>query len=150
MAIISQAIAVVSCLETEWPVLIVVPSSLRLQWAASLQQWLHVRPVDITVVMSQSCGSNREGFNLVQSAGKQPVRLDGLFNIVSYDLVTKLSQAIGEASFKIIIADESHYLKNGLAKRTNACVPLLQKAKYAILLTGTPALSRPIELFKQV
>jgi hypothetical protein len=26
----------------------------------------------------------------------------------------------------------------------------LQKAKYAILLTGTPALSRPIELFKQV
>jgi SWI/SNF-related matrix-associated actin-dependent regulator 1 of chromatin subfamily A len=29
-----QAIAVVSCLETEWPVLIVVPSSLRLQWAA--------------------------------------------------------------------------------------------------------------------
>lgn len=50
--------------------------------------------------MSQSCGSNREGFNLVQSAGKQPVRLDGLFNIVSYDLVTKLSQAIGEASFK--------------------------------------------------
>ncbi|KAH8946918.1 hypothetical protein BDL97_11G012600 [Sphagnum fallax] len=145
-----QAIAVVSCLETEWPVLIVVPSSLRLQWAASLQQWLHVRPVDITVVMSQSCGSNREGFNLVQSAGKQPVRLDGLFNIVSYDLVTKLSQAIGEASFKIIIADESHYLKNGLAKRTNACVPLLQKAKYAILLTGTPALSRPIELFKQL
>jgi SWI/SNF-related matrix-associated actin-dependent regulator 1 of chromatin subfamily A len=78
------------------------------------------------------------------------VRLDGLFNIVSYDLVTKLSQAIGEASFKIIIADESHYLKNGLAKRTNACVPLLQKAKYAILLTGTPALSRPIELFKQL
>jgi hypothetical protein len=26
----------------------------------------------------------------------------------------------------------------------------LQKAKYAVLLTGTPALSRPIELFKQV
>lgn len=34
MALILQAIAVVSCLETEWPVLIVVPSSLRLQWAA--------------------------------------------------------------------------------------------------------------------
>lgn len=28
-----QAIAVASCLEEEWPVLIVVPSSLRLQWA---------------------------------------------------------------------------------------------------------------------
>jgi len=29
------------------------------------------------------------------------------------------------------------------------CLPL-QKAKHALLLTGTPALSRPIELFKQV
>eukprot|EP00246_Nothoceros_aenigmaticus_P008033 TRINITY_DN22506_c0_g1_i1.p1 TRINITY_DN22506_c0_g1~~TRINITY_DN22506_c0_g1_i1.p1 ORF type:complete len:428 (-),score=85.82 TRINITY_DN22506_c0_g1_i1:175-1290(-) len=52
--------------------------------------------------------------------------------------------------FQIIIADESHYMKNAKAKRTIACVPLLQKAKYAILLTGTPALSRPIELFKQL
>jgi len=26
----------------------------------------------------------------------------------------------------------------------------VQKAKHAVLLTGTPALSRPIELFKQV
>lgn len=27
---------------------------------------------------------------------------------------------------QIIIADEAHYLKNAQAKRTNACVPLLQ------------------------
>ncbi|KAJ7299851.1 hypothetical protein O6H91_Y133800 [Diphasiastrum complanatum] len=41
-------------------------------------------------------------------------------------------------------------MKNGQAKRTIACVPLIQKAKYAVLLTGTPALSRPMELFKQL
>ncbi|KAG0615425.1 hypothetical protein M758_5G040200 [Ceratodon purpureus] len=145
-----QAIAVASCLEEDWPVLIVVPSSLRLQWAMSLQQWLDVRPADITVVMPQCAGSNKEGFNIVHSAGRGPVKLDGLFNIVSYDLVSKLNDAISEAEFKIIIADEAHYLKNAQAKRTNACVPLLQKAKYAVLLTGTPALSRPIELFKQL
>ncbi len=73
--------------------------------------------------MSQSCGSNREGFNLVQSAGKQPVRLDGLFNIVSYDLVTKLSQAIGEASFKashqhcsILVPSQLEVLEIGFAQ----------------------------------
>lgn len=51
--------------------------------------------------MSQCSSSNKEGFNIVHSAGKGPVTLDGLFNIVSYDLVTKLSDAISEAQFKV-------------------------------------------------
>lgn len=59
------------------------------------------------VVMSQCTGSNREGFNVVHSAGKSPVKLDGLFNIVSYDLVTKLSQAISEAQFKVRLTNPS-------------------------------------------
>lgn len=46
--------------------------------------------------------------------------------------------------------DESHYLKNSKAKRTAAALPLLQGAARAILLSGTPALSRPVELFTQI
>lgn len=41
-------------------------------------------------------------------------------------------------------------MKNAQAKRTTASLPIIKKAQYAILLTGTPALSRPIELFKQL
>ncbi|KAH9684210.1 chromatin remodeling factor18 [Citrus sinensis] len=50
----------------------------------------------------------------------------------------------------IVIADESHFLKNAQAKRTAATLPIIKKAQYALLLSGTPALSRPIELFKQL
>ncbi|KAH9620321.1 hypothetical protein KSS87_001144 [Heliosperma pusillum] len=50
----------------------------------------------------------------------------------------------------VVIADESHYLKNAQAKRTAATLPVLAKAQYVMLLSGTPALSRPIELFKQL
>nr|CAB3455083.1 unnamed protein product [Digitaria exilis] len=50
----------------------------------------------------------------------------------------------------IVIADESHFMKNCQAKRTIASLPVLQKAQYAVLLSGTPALSRPIELFTQL
>ena len=53
-------------------------------------------------------------------------------------------------SFGIVICDESHALKTHSAKRTQFIWPLVQKAKHAILITGTPALSRPIELFPQV
>lgn len=41
----------------------------------------------------------------------------------------------------MVIADESHYLKNADAKRTKSVVPILQNAKRAILLTGTATLS---------
>ncbi|RKO82752.1 P-loop containing nucleoside triphosphate hydrolase protein, partial [Blyttiomyces helicus] len=52
--------------------------------------------------------------------------------------------------FRIVVADESHYLKSGTAKRTKAVVPILQKADHAMLLSGTPALSRPQELHTQI
>jgi len=50
----------------------------------------------------------------------------------------------------VIICDECHYLKNGKAQRTKTLLPLIKAADRAILLTGTPALSRPIEVFWQL
>ncbi|XP_019419023.1 PREDICTED: SWI/SNF-related matrix-associated actin-dependent regulator of chromatin subfamily A-like protein 1 isoform X2 [Lupinus angustifolius] len=145
-----QAIAVAACVQDSWPVLIIAPSSLRLQWASMIQQWLNIPSSDILVVLSQSGGSNRGGFNIVSSSGKSRIHLTGLFNIISYDLVLKLQNMLIASDFKVVIADESHFLKNAQAKRTTASLPVIKKAKYAILLSGTPALSRPIELFKQL
>ncbi|XP_077217696.1 chromatin remodeling factor18 [Tasmannia lanceolata] len=145
-----QAIAVTACVQDSWPVLVLTPSSLRLHWASMIQQWLNVSPTDILVVLSQGGGSNRGGFTIEHSNAKDTIHLDGLFNIISYDVVPKLQDVLMASDFKIVIADESHFLKNAQAKRTNASLPLLKKAQYAILLTGTPALSRPIELFKQL
>ncbi|KAL3835133.1 hypothetical protein ACJIZ3_009869 [Penstemon smallii] len=145
-----QAIAVTSCIREAWPVLVLTPSSLRLQWASMIQQWLNIASSDILVVLSQWNGSNRGGFNIVPSSTKGPINLDGVFNIISYDIVPKLQDTLLASDFKVVIADESHFLKNGQAKRTTASLPILQKAQYVILLSGTPALSRPIELFKQL
>ncbi|GMP76064.1 hypothetical protein CsSME_00032901 [Camellia sinensis var. sinensis] len=131
-----QAIAVTTCIRDSWPVLVLTPSSLRLHWAS--------------VVLSQGGGSNRGGFTIVHSNTKGSINLDGMFNIISYDVVPKLQNILMASEFKIVIADESHFLKNAQAKRTSASLPILQKAQYAILLSGTPALSRPIELFKQL
>lgn len=145
-----QAIAVSTCVRDAWPVLVLTPSSLRLQWASMLKQWLDIPSSDILVVLSQCGGSNKAGFTIVQSNKKGTIHLDGIFNIISYDVVPKLQDILMTSKFKVVIADESHFLKNAQAKRTSAAVPILQKAQYAILLSGTPALSRPIELFKQL
>ncbi|XP_010241440.1 PREDICTED: SWI/SNF-related matrix-associated actin-dependent regulator of chromatin subfamily A-like protein 1 isoform X3 [Nelumbo nucifera] len=145
-----QAIAVAGCVRDSWPVLVLTPSSLRLHWASMVQQWLNIPSSDIVVVLSQWGGSNRAGFTIVQSSAKGTIHLDGVFNIVSYDVIPKLQHLLMASEFKVVIADESHFLKNAQAKRTSASVPVIQKAKFAILLSGTPALSRPIELFKQL
>jgi len=47
-----QAIAVASIYRSEWPVLVVCPSSLRVQWAEQFERWLRVRQDQIAVVSS--------------------------------------------------------------------------------------------------
>jgi hypothetical protein len=68
---------------------------------------------------------------------------------VSYDLIWKFAD-LEKNGFKFLICDESHYIKSAEAKRTKALLALLAKSKRAVLLSGTPALSRPIELYTQV
>ena len=41
-------------------------------------------------------------------------------------------------------------LKNSKTARTKAAMPIMKSAKRVILLSGTPALSRPMELFSQL
>ena len=53
-------------------------------------------------------------------------------------------------NFKICIWDEAHALKSEDSKRSIALVPLLQVMKRIILISGTPVLSRPSEIFNLV
>lgn len=50
-------------------------------------------------------------------------------------------------NFKVCIADEAHYLKSRDSQRARNLVPFLMKAKRVLLLTGTPIMSRPIEMY---
>ncbi|XP_048390481.1 DNA annealing helicase and endonuclease ZRANB3 isoform X2 [Stegostoma tigrinum] len=74
--------------------------------------------------------------------------------IVGYGLLTTDAQtlidALHDQNFQVVIVDESHYIKSRNAARSTILVPIVQKAARAVLLTGTPALSRPEELFMQI
>ena len=72
--------------------------------------------------------------------------------IMSYDMVPTFvdSGVLRPGLFKFVICDESHMLKTGDAKRTRACLPLCRTATHVLLLSGTPALNRPKELYTQI
>ena len=56
--------------------------------------------------------------------------------------------------FKVLIADESHAMRaNGHApdaRHTEAVAAAASRAQRVILLSGTPSLSKPFDLFRQV
>lgn len=128
-----QAICVAAFYRKEWPLLVVVPSSVRFTWEQAFLQWLpSLSPEHINVVVT----------------GKDRLTA-GLVNIVSFDLLSKLEKQL-KTHFKVVIIDESHFLKNIKTARCRAAVPLLKIAKRVILLSGTPAMSRPAELYTQI
>lgn len=71
--------------------------------------------------------------------------------VLGYGLLTSDAQTLVDAlyrqNFKVVVIDESHYMKSRNAKRSKILLPIVQKATRAILLTGTPALGRPEEVF---
>jgi hypothetical protein len=132
----------------EWPVLVVCPSSARHNWQSELINMLV--PVCLSkndVLIVESANQN-----LHKGTTNTPISKDNKYKyvIVSYNLIQKLNKKIQNMNFGVIICDESHYLKNSKANRTKSLSPLIQNIKRAILISGTPALSRPMELFTQL
>ncbi|KAM3585176.1 uncharacterized protein V6R79_009542 [Siganus canaliculatus] len=135
-----QAIAVAYAFRQEWPLLVVVPSSLKYPWIEELERWIpELQPGDINLVENKS-------HTMDISSSKVTVLGYGLLTTDARPLV----EALTRQRFSVVVVDESHYLKSRNAARTKILVPLIQSAKRAVLLTGTPALGRPEELFMQI
>lgn len=131
-----QAIAISIYFRREWPLLILAPASMVASWQQQLLRWIPLEilsPADIQVIYDGKVNS-----------------LSGQVIILSYDLAVRLEELIKRKGFRIIIADECHALRNIETKRSKSLIPIISAAERAILLSGTPALSRPIELFPQI
>lgn len=129
-----QALAVADFYKEDWPLLICTTASTRDAWAAKIRELLHYVPLHKIVTLQ----------------GRQDSIDEAIILITSYSLMEKSFNKLNEHGFGFIIMDESHTLKNHKAKCTTVAHELAKKAKRVILLSGTPALSRPVELFSQL
>lgn len=129
-----QALALMAFYQEDWPFIVVCPSSIRFQWKDQALRWLShlLSENEICVVKS----------------GKTDIPRNCKMIIISYELMTKNDKY--QNKYKSIVCDESHYLKNSFSKRTKAITPIIRSAKRCVLLSGTPALNKPSELYEQV
>ncbi|NXY03694.1 ZRAB3 endonuclease, partial [Pteruthius melanotis] len=135
-----QAIAISYYYKNEWPLLIVVPSSLRYPWVDEMEKWIpELSPDDISIIQ------NKTDIGRISTSK---------VTILGYGLLTSDAQTLVDTlyrqNFKVVVIDESHYMKSRNATRSKILLPIVQKALRAVLLTGTPALGRPEELFMQI
>lgn len=72
------------------------------------------------------------------------------FEVTNYEQVVWHPEKYAVGHYDVLILDESAAVKNRRAKRTKAVYRLAQKIPYVWLLTGTPILNRPDELWSML
>ncbi|CAE8659517.1 unnamed protein product [Polarella glacialis] len=137
-----QALALADQYREDWPVLVVCPSSLRWVWKEQALQWL-----------SHTVGAN--DVQVIQK-GSEDLQRQAKLWIISYKLLAsdfskgKFQKRPDGTPHGVVIADESHNIKEWNTARTKAVVPLLRGAHRAILLSGTPTRNSADELHPQL
>jgi SNF2 family DNA or RNA helicase len=129
-----MAICTVEYVMDSYPVVVVCPPSLVLNWAKEWNKWLPERRV-LTV-------TNRKVF---PDEGTYDVVIVGYSNIPHWE-----KRLTGHRSY---IFDESHYCKTPTAQRTKAAVKIARSAPkegLVLCLTGTPVTNRPNEYASQL
>jgi len=131
-------------------VLIICPSSLKINWRRELEKWL-TRPYHVSI------GEGAPPKTLAEVM-RMPDEDHGSILILNYDLAARWRELLFAQTWDLLIADEAHALKNPKAKRTQAILgsgrgkhasdflaPL--KSTRKIFISGTPILNKPVEIW---
>ena len=127
-----QAIAAMVSLKAagESHFMVVCPASVLVNWAREIAQFC-----DLNVVMIR-------GGDLVALRRWQD---EGGVAVTTYGSISRFALPEG-FRFGMLVADEAHYIKNPMAKRTQALLILKKRAKNCLFMTGTPLENRVDEM----
>jgi SWI/SNF-related matrix-associated actin-dependent regulator of chromatin subfamily A-like protein 1 len=133
---LGKTVEALAILESDgaFPAVVVCPASIKLTWAREAARWLPHR--SLTVL---------SGRGAVASAAD--------ITVLNYEIVEAHRQTLARRGVKALVADESHYVKNPHAKRTQAVRKLADAVDgggLRLALTGTPVLNHADELIAQL
>ena len=141
-----QALALANLVNAE-TVLVVCPASLKLNWLREAETWLR--------------GRVKKGNRMVVHSGRDKIPKAVDLVVVNDDLAWRkpIWKQLMDRKWDILIVDEAHRMKSQNSKRTKGVlgyydrekkekVPgVASRADNVLLLTGTPILNRPVELW---
>lgn len=133
-------------------VLVIVPASIRIQWADRIREWSTIPNVKVSTMLNVKDG----------------IHPTAHYQVISYDSARNpaIIRAIGKYKWDVMICDEAHKMKNIEALTTRAIIgngkgeywrkngdaeekmpAITNYCNYELFLTGTPLLNRPSEAY---
>ena len=169
-----QAIGIHNTVKSD-KVLIVCPASLKVNWKREFEKWdVHGKSVGIAqsvVKREHIIGDDGERLRnhngaLVYKVWTEHEWPETDVVVINYDMLDAFDSKIKEQSWSLLICDEAHLLKTKTSLRTMCVFGGTRKgskkagrkdreyseidAERSVFLTGTPILSKPIELWALV
>lgn len=143
-----QSVGVSNCDPSVQSVLVIVPSSLRINWQREWKKWC---TKGLSVGVFQTGASRLPPTNVV---------------VINYDNLKKMIREIHDRAWDMLVCDEAHALKNPKALRSLLVLGGQKKvgkgkgaevvkyeaifARRKLYLTGTPIMNKPIEIWPLV
>jgi SWI/SNF-related matrix-associated actin-dependent regulator of chromatin subfamily A-like protein 1 len=84
---------------------------------------------------------------LVCYGSKGEDALNSSITVINYDILSQYEKSLIERHWDLVVFDEGHYLKSRQARRTQVAKRLAADATRRVILSGTPMLNRPAELW---
>jgi SWI/SNF-related matrix-associated actin-dependent regulator of chromatin subfamily A-like protein 1 len=133
---LGKTVEALAALEADdaFPAVVVCPASLKLNWQREARKWLPHRSIAVI-----------EGRSAVPDTGD--------ITILNYEVVASHRDELTRMRPRALVVDESHYVKNPSAKRTQAVRRLaggVVPGGLRLALTGTPVLNHAEELISQL
>lgn len=116
--------------------LVICPATMKPVWEEETKKWTTLKPFVI----------NSDFIALSMPEIMEVLSSHQLF-VINYELLKKFHQFLASIAFEILVPDEAHFIKSTGAIRTKFTKLISSKIPKVLMLTGTPVLSRPIELF---
>ncbi|MDP2709695.1 MAG: DEAD/DEAH box helicase [Solirubrobacteraceae bacterium] len=133
---LGKTVEALAALEADgaYPAVVVCPAALKLNWQREAKHWLAHRSVALI-----------EGRTAAAPAAD--------ITILNYEVVAAHREALARGRPRALVVDESHYVKNPQAKRTQAVRRLaaaVVPGGLKLALSGTPVLNHAEELVSQL
>jgi len=126
--------------------LIICPVIVIQNWR---EEWLKYSEVGAERVV-MLLGTGKERIKTFKRA--QAMHPNGFIAITNYEALVTVrgfAEELMRWEPEAIVLDESHRVKNPESKRTKVCIKLCDQARFKYILSGTPILNTPMDIFCQ-
>lgn len=137
---LGKTIVAIKSVEDYKKVIFAVPNNTILHWFIEIINNCFGREVKIAPKDRSKRFKFYEEFNDSES----------MWIVISYDVIAQdyYHKSVAFNPFDYIVLDEAHFLRNSKSKRTKGILKLRLNAKYALALSGTPAVNNAIDILK--